>query len=88
MLEKTAKLPLKQQAKWSSELKDQNLEWNTLYRSGHNSTTETKLQSFQGKLKLRAIVTNVALHGFSISDTDRCSFSKIEPETLVYMFYE
>ena len=85
---KTAKLPLEYQAKWSSKLKDHNLLWNTLYRSVYNSTIETKLRSFQVKLNLRAIVTNVALvYGFSISDTDKCSFCKIEPETLLHLFY-
>ena len=71
LIEKTAKLPLEQQAKWSSELKDQNLQWNFVYRSVNNSTIETKLRSFQIKLNLRAILTNVALHGFCISDTNK-----------------
>ena len=88
LIQKTTKLPLEQQAKWSSELKDQNLQWNSVYRSVYSSTIETKLRSFQIKLDLRSIVTNVALHGFCISDTNKCSFCKIEPETLLHLFFE
>ena len=44
LMEKTAKLPLEQKAKWS-ELKDQNLQWNTVYPSVYNSTTETTSRS-------------------------------------------
>ena len=88
LIEKTAKLPLEQQAKRSSELKDQNLQWNSVYRSVYNSTIETKFRSFQIKLNLSAILTHVALHGFCISDTNKCSFCKIEPETLLHLFFE
>ena len=88
LIEKTTKLPLEQQAKWSSELKDQNLQWNSVYRSVYNSTIETKLRSFQIKFNLRAILTNVALYGFCISDANNCSFCKIEPETLLHLFFE
>ena len=59
-----------------------------MYRSVYNSTIETKLRSFQIKLDLRSIVTNVALHGFCVSDTNKCSFCKIEPETLLHLFFE
>ena len=55
LVEKITKLPFEQQAKWFSELKDQNLQWNSVYRSVYNSTIETKLRSFQIKLNLRAI---------------------------------
>ena len=43
---------------------------------------------FKVKLNLRAIVTNVALYEFSVSDTDKCSFCKIKAETLLYLFFE
>ena len=88
LIEKTTKLPFEQQAKWFSELKDQNLQWNSVYRLVYNSTIETKPRSFQIKLNLRAILTNVALRGFCISDTNKCSFCKIEPETLLHLFFE
>ena len=88
LIKKTTKLPLEQQAEWSSELKDQNSQWNSVYLSVYNSTIETELRSFQIKLNFRAILTNVALHGFSISDTSKCSFCKIEPETLLHLFFE
>ena len=59
-----------------------------MYRSVYNSTIETKLRSFQVKPNLRAIVTNEAVHGFSLSDTDKYSFSKIEPKPLQHLFCE
>ena len=59
-----------------------------MYQSVYNSTIETKLKSFQIKLNLRAILTNVALHGFCISDTNKCSFCKKEPETLLHLFFK
>ena len=88
LIEKTTKLPLEQQAKWSSELKNQNLQWNSVNQSVYNSTIETKLRSFQINFTLRAILTNVALHGFCISDTNKRSFCKKEPETLLHLFFK
>ena len=84
LIEKTTKLPLEQQAKWSYELKDQNLQRNLVYQSVYTSTIETKLIPFQIKLNL----TNVALHGFCISNANKRSFCKIEPKTLLHLFFK
>ena len=39
---------------------------------------------FQIKLNLRAVVTNIALHGFEI--TGKCTFCDAEKETLLHLF--
>ena len=47
---------------------------------------ETKLRSFQIKLNLRAVVTNIVLHGLEITTTDKCTFCDAEKETLLHLF--
>ena len=49
-------------------------------------TPETKLRLFQIKLNLRAVVTNIVLHGLEITTTDKCTFCDAEKETLLHLF--
>jgi len=46
------------------------INWNIIYRNNYYCTLETKLLSFQIKLHLTAIVTNVQLHGFGLKDSN------------------
>ena len=64
------------------------VDWNAVYKSVFSATIETKLRSFQIKLNLRAIVTNITLYGFGIKDTENCDFCKQFPETLMHIFCE
>jgi len=60
--------------------------WSDVYKRNYFATPETKLRLFPIKLNLRAIVTNIALHGFGIKSTDKCTFCNFERETFVNLF--
>ena len=47
---------------------------------------EAKLRSFQIRLNLKSIVTNVQLHGVEIVDSNYCVFCLEEPETIMHLF--
>ena len=85
---KIESLPRKQQTRWNEEL---NLsistdDWFTIYKCNYDVTPETKLRSFQVKLNLRAVVTNIVLHGLEITTIDKCTFRDAEKETLLPLF--
>ena len=61
-------------------------DWKAVYKIDFLSTVESKLRSFQVKLKLRAIVTNKQLHGFGLIENGACAFCKTETETLMHLF--
>jgi len=44
------------------------------------------LRSFQIKLNLRTIVTNIALCGFGLKISNNCTFCHSSPETLMHLF--
>ena len=52
-----------------------------------NVTGSTKLLMFQYKLQNRIIATNTYLKVINIKDEDICTFCKLEPETLVHLFW-
>ena len=56
-------LPTKQQLKWceSLQISFNSMKWKKIYENNSFSTIETKLRSFQIRLKLRSVVTNVQL---------------------------
>ena len=56
----------------------------TLYRV----TNITKYRSFQYRLLLRGIPTNIQLHYWGIVDTGLCFFCKKERETICHLFYQ
>ena len=58
-----------------------------MFRLVYISTIENELGSFQLKLSFYFKQCSTA-HGFSISDTDKCSFCKMKLETLLHLFYE
>ena len=62
------------------------LSWQTIYGSNYYATNETKLRSFQIRLNLRSIVTQLQPHGFEILDDNLCKFCGKEPETLMHLF--
>ena len=61
--EKSKSLSIKQQLKWCESLQtfSNSMNWKKIYENNYFSTIETKLRSFQIKLNLRSIVTNVQL---------------------------
>ena len=67
--EKSKVLPIKQQLKWCESLQTSPnfMNWKKIYENNYFSTIETKkLRSFQIRLNLRSVVTNVQLAGFDI----------------------
>ena len=73
---KTKILPKKQQNKWCEKLQitADYLNWQNIYENNCYATNETKLRSFQIRLNLRSIVTQLQLHGFKIVDDNLCKF--------------
>ena len=81
-------MPSKQQTRWNQEL---NLSigtenWCCSYKYNYEATPETKLKSFQIKLNLKAVVTNIVLHGLEITTTGKCTFCNSEKETIFAFF--
>ena len=86
---KIESFPNKQQTCWNKEL---NLSigadnWSTICKRNYKITPEIKLRSFQFQLNLRAVVTNIALHGLEITANDKCTFCDAEKETLLHLFF-
>jgi len=52
------------------------------------ASNEPKLRSFQIRLNLRAIVTNVQLCGLKMVESNLCGFCYKKPETLIHLFSE
>jgi len=71
--------------KWCQELNVQNkVDWNKVYIMNYSATIETKLRSFQIKLNLRTIFTNIALCGFGLKISNNCAFCRLSSETLMH----
>ena len=49
--------------------------------------SDTKLQEFQFKLLYDILITNYWLKRFELSETDDCTFSGIECESLLHLFW-
>lgn len=52
------------------------------------TTNYSKLRSFQYKLFMHAIVTNVQLKLWNIIESEMCTFCKVQPEDIVHLFCE
>jgi len=80
--------PTKQQVRWTQDLilSADTVSWSDVYKYNYFVIPETKLKSFQIKLNLRAIVTNIALYGFEIKSTNKYTFCDLERETFVHFF--
>ena len=90
MRDKVKVLPVKQQLKWCDilQLPSDAIDWSTLFKNNYYATNETKLRSFQIRLNLRSIVTNIQLHVLDIASDNLCTFCREEPETLIHLFWD
>ena len=88
LIEKTKILPKKQQNKWCEKLQitADSLNWQNIYENNYYATNENKLRSFQIRLNLRSIVTQLQLYGFELVDDNLSKFCRKEPETLMHLF--
>ena len=86
--EKSKVLPFKQQLKWWENLQFSSnfMNWKEINEYNYFSAIETKLRSFQIKLYLRSVVTNVQLAGFDIIDSEMCTFYLQPIETTNHLF--
>ena len=64
------------------------LNWQNIDENNYYATNKNKLRSFQVRLNLRSIVTQLHLHGFELVDDNLCKFCRKEPETLIHLFYD
>ena len=88
LIEKTKIVPKKQQNKWCEKLQitADSLSWQNIYENNYYATNETKLRSFQIRLNLKSIVTQLQLHGFELVDDNLCKFCVKEADTLMHLF--
>ena len=87
--EKSKVLPIEQQLKRCESLQTSNfISWKKIYENNYFSIIETKLRSFQIRLNLRSVVTNVQLAGFDIIDSEMCTFCLQHPETINHLFLD
>ena len=83
-------IPIKQQQKWRDALQilPNNIGRNKIYKNNYLATNKTKLRSFQFRLNMRSIVTNVQLNGFGIVDKNHCVFCSENPGSIIHLFCE
>ena len=62
------------------------LNWQNIYQNNYYATNENKLRSFQIRLNLRLIVTQLQLHGFELVDDNLCKFCRKKTKTLMHLF--
>ena len=86
--DKVKVLPVKQQLKCCDilQLPSDAIDWSTIFKNNYYATNETKLRSFQIRLNLRSIVTNVQLHVLDIASDNLCTFCCEKPEILIHLF--
>ena len=72
-------------AKWNNTFLD--LDWPAIYSSLKNSTSDTRLKWFQYRILHRVLTTNDYLYKRKVIDSDRCTFCKIEKETISHLLW-
>ena len=93
LLKETATVPNNSQLKWARDLGTcqdnvSNIDWKIAYSLSFSCTVSTCLRSFHFKYLHRRIPTNVFLAKCQISPTEKCTFCKNEPETLIHLFLQ
>ena len=74
--------------RWQADLKDSSISIPPLVAIAHSATTVMKYRSFQYRLIMRAVITNVHLQRWGIIETDACTFCQAEVETYRHLFSE
>ena len=76
------------QKAWESELGENTMPLLKAVEKIYSTTTVQKHRSFQYRLLMRAIVTNIQLHRWKIIASPRCSFCDESNESVYHLFYE
>ena len=64
-----------------------NFQWKDIYTLPRKVTINAYLRSFQYKILNNILYLNKKLHTFGLSNTQLCSFCKMEEETISNLFY-
>ena len=64
-----------------------NFQWKDIYKLPCKVTISAYLRSFQYKISNNILYLNKKRHIFGLSNTQLCSFCKIEEETISHLFY-
>ena len=64
-----------------------NFQWRDIYTLPRKVTINAYLRSFQYKILNNILYLNKKLHTFGLSNTQLCSFCKMEEETKSHLFY-
>ena len=65
-----------------------NLDWNLIYTLPRKIITSTKIRAFQYKILNNVLYLNDKLFVFGKSETNICSFCKLEDETITHLFID
>ena len=78
---------IKAESKWE-ELFHTNINWTNIYSKPFKLTQDTKLRWFQCRILHRIITTNIFLLKINKTESNRCTFCKVFPETILHLFWE
>ena len=78
---------IKAESKWE-ELFHKNINWTNIYSKPFKSTQDTKLRWLQCRILHRILTTNIFLLKINKSESNRCTFCKVFPETILHLFWE
>ena len=87
---KKQKKPVEAQRKWIADCRvetQENIDWDTVYRSPFLCTKISKLIVFQFKLLHRRLATNSFLTKINLKDNKQCTFCQKDTETLIHLFW-
>ena len=86
LINKTISIPVAQSKYQNIVMNTQ--DWKKYYTLPFKCSKSTDIQWFQFRILHRIIGTNYFLYKIKYTNTDRCTFCKIEPETLEHLFYD
>ena len=75
------------ETRWRDDLNDESFSLPENVQRVKMPSTSTKLQSFQYRLLMRAIVTNVNMKHWRMCDSDLCTFCEGSRENYFHLFY-
>ena len=90
MLAKSRKKPVEAQRKWIADWvveTQENIDWDTVYRSSFLCRKISKLIVFQFKLLHRRLATCSFLTKINLTDNERCTWCQNDTETLIHLFW-
>ena len=90
LADKKQKKPVEAQRKWIADCRvetQENIDWDTVYRSPFLCTKISTLIVFQFKLLHRRLATNSFLTKINLKENEQCTFCQKDTETLIHLFW-